>query len=74
VLSSVLCNDDGSFYQPPMAIAEHESTSPSEKGSATLSFTFVTPDKPGEYRLFTVFRLPVVGNLGNTLPAVFRIQ
>jgi hypothetical protein len=74
VLSSVICNKDGSFYQPPVPIGEHDSILPAEKGSSILSFSLVAPGKPGKYILYTVFRLPVAGNMGNPVPAVFRVR
>jgi hypothetical protein len=74
VLSSVICNQDGSFYQPPVPIGEYEIIRLAEKESVTLNYTIVAPDKPGRYILYTVFWLPVAGNMGNPAPADFRIR
>lgn len=74
VLSSVICNKDGSFYQPPLPVGEQDSIRLSEKECITLAYTIVAPVKPGKYRLFTVFRLPLAGNLGNPVPADFRVR
>jgi hypothetical protein len=74
VLSSVICNHDRSFYQPPLAIGEQENVPLWEKGSASLSFAFIAPGKPGKYTLYTIFRLPVAGNMGDPVPAVFRVR
>jgi hypothetical protein len=74
VLSSVICNEDGSFFQPPLPVGEHDSIRLAEKGCISLTYGFVAPDKPGKYRLFTVFRLPVAGSLGNPVPADIRVR
>jgi len=74
VLFSVICNEDGSFYQPPLPAGEQDSIRLAEKGCITLTYAIVAPVKPGKYRLFTVFRLPVAGNLGKPVPADFRVR
>jgi len=74
VLSFVICNEDGSFYQPPRSIGKQEAMRLEEKGSATLYFTFVAPDKPGKYSLYTIFQLPAACNMGNPVPAIFNVR
>jgi hypothetical protein len=74
VLSSVICNKDGSFYQPPSSIGGDEGMRLEEKGSAILTYALPAPDKPGKYLLYTIFRLPVAGNMGNPVSAVFSVQ
>ena len=74
VLSSVICNADGSFYQPPLSIGEQDNIRLAANGSIIQTYAIVAPDKPGRYFLYTVFRLPVVGNMGKPVPADFRVR
>jgi hypothetical protein len=74
VLSSVIRSENSTFYQPPRNIGVQDSIVLPEKGSTVLPFVFVAPEKPGKYTLYVVFRLPVAGNMGNAIPAVFRIR
>ena len=74
VLSYTICKKDRSFYQQHISMPEYDYSDLPSESSVEFTFTFVTPQKPGQYILYVAYWLPVAGHLGNPKPAVFRIE
>ena len=74
VLSWVIREESGTFYQQHLPVKEYEYQDIPGKSSVEFTFTFDAPEKPGRYQLYMVYWLPVAGHLGSSKPAVFTIR
>ena len=72
-LSYVICDEKGAFYRPHTATGENEYHEITGKGSIELTYRLSAPVKPGRYGLYTVYWLPVAGNMGNAVPAALTV-
>jgi len=74
ILSYTVCREDGSFYQQHLPIREYDYRDLPQNATDEFNFTFIVPEKPGHYRLYIVYWIPVAGQMGDAKPALFNVR
>jgi hypothetical protein len=74
VLSYVISDRKGSIIVPHTPAGKFNYSMIQEGGNLSLDFQIAVPEKPGRYYVYTIFWLPVAGNMGNAKPCTFTAE